>query len=135
MVTRATLGFRCCVPARSRGRRACCQARAVPSHCLLATPPFFASAAGRCRLRQPVHTRSARPALNVVLARVLTPAPRSGDIVTHINGKPVTNHLEATTLIAKAETDVTLSLLRTEAVQKRSKSFKGARRVPMRRNA
>ena len=58
--------------------------------------------------------------------------------MTHINVKPVTNHLEATTLIAKAETDVTLSLLRAEAAPKRSKSFKGmlgARRVPMRRNA
>ena len=58
--------------------------------------------------------------------------------MTHINGKPVTNHLEATTLIAKAETDVPLSLLRAEAAPKRSNSFKGmlgARRVPMRRNA
>ena len=58
--------------------------------------------------------------------------------MTHINGKPVTNHLEATTLIAKAETDVTLALLRAEAAPKRSKSFKamlGARRVPMRRHA
>ena len=57
--------------------------------------------------------------------------------MTHINGKPVTNHLKATTLTAKAETDVPLSLLRAEAAPKRSKSFKGvlgAPWVPMRPN-
>tara|TARA_B100000795_G_C22686988_1_gene394067 strand:+ start:726 stop:974 length:249 start_codon:yes stop_codon:yes gene_type:complete len=59
-----------------------------------------------------------------------------GDIVTHVDGTPVSTHLEATNLIQRAETDVVLSITRSPSKNsspRRSLSAKMA--SPFRRNS
>ena len=57
-----------------------------------------------------------------------------GDIVTHVDGTPVSTHLEATRLIQTAETGVVLSITR-EVGSSQSKSGASPRRSPSARMA
>ena len=57
-----------------------------------------------------------------------------GDIVTHVDGTPVSTHLEATRLIQTAETGVVLSITR-EVGSSQSKSGASPRRSPSARVA